>query len=118
MLGRLRTLRWLAALLLIASPAVGGQVMPLLHPCAVQEADHDQHGAHGASHSDAPDGAQCTCLGDCTTPGLIAAPIATIIATTMRPVPADRVVRLERVEAPAPKSPLLLLPPPTAPPIA
>ncbi len=36
MIALLRRQRWLAALLVLASPAIGGQAMPMVSPCAAQ----------------------------------------------------------------------------------
>ena len=118
MVARFRALRWLAALLLIASPAVGGQLLPVLHPCAVQGAEADPHAGHGAGHEQAPDGAQCTCIGSCHAPAVVAPPqqvafAATAVAT---PIGLLRVTAVDRV--PVASRPIDRLPPPTAPPVA
>src|SRR5690606_18988518 len=65
---RNRMTRWLAALMLIASPALGGQVLPLIHPCAVETAQTAGHhgGQHGADHQESAPADQCTCLGSCS----------------------------------------------------
>jgi hypothetical protein len=83
MLARSLTLRWLAAMLLIASPAVGGQLMPLLHPCAVEGAPGDAHQGHGASHEQAPEGSQCSCIGSCQAPAVVAPPRAALITASV-----------------------------------
>lgn len=111
-----RRLRWLAAALLLASPAVGGQVLPLLHPCEAQQ-EH-AHGSHGGHQSADPSDAQCTCIGSCATPPALSAPVAQVVASSapVRPATASP-VRPATVE-PAPAPPLRYLPPPTAPPHA
>jgi hypothetical protein len=58
MFARLRRLRVVSLLLALASPAIGGTVLPALHPCPVDEpwlaAAHVAHSAHRA-HGTAPD---------------------------------------------------------------
>jgi hypothetical protein len=121
--------RWFAALLLFASPAIGGQVAPLLHPCealtsevAGHHGDHGDHGDHG-HHTTPASGADtdtnvCTCVGACTTAVAdTAIPRATIAAQhSPEPSVAPRVLRNDACLVVY--RPLDLLPPPTAPPLA
>jgi hypothetical protein len=118
MMARLRTLRWLAALLLLASPALGGQAMPLLHPCEVAGSHADPHAGHGSGHEQVPDGAQCSCIGSCQAPGFIAGPQSAIVVATLgaSPVAPLRVSRVLTIIAA--QRPIDRLPPPTAPPLA
>lgn len=111
--------RLLAAAMLVASPAIGGQVLPLLHPCPVAE-DGTSHG-HGGhdQHGSADQDAQCICIGSCNTTATVAAPEGVTIA--FRPAaPRDAVgvpVVSQGLES-GHQLPLELLPPPTAPPLA
>lgn len=117
--------RWLAALLLFASPAISGQLAPLLHPCTAIESGvaghhggHAGHGDPGATTEDSETGHEiCTCLGACNTAAAdTAVPLATIAP---QHVPAPRVApRVVRSDAwLVVDRPLDLLPPPTAPPL-
>lgn len=118
MVARFRTLRWLAALLLIASPAVGGQLMPLLHPCAVASAATDPHHGHGADHEQAPDGAQCTCIGSCQAPAVVGSPSAVILSAEVEAQPISEPRINDGGDVPTISRPIDRLPPPTAPPVA
>jgi hypothetical protein len=132
-------LRWarrhIAALLLVASPAIGGQLVPLAHPCPVEapwvteggaadpHAAHT-HVAHTHAAPDAPTPAEqhahgdCTCIGACATPLALDAPRSPIAVRT--DLVAHEVVRrwvpIERLDAGI--RPLDRLPPQTAPPLA
>jgi hypothetical protein len=126
----LRQLRWLAAALLIASPAVGGQALALLHPCpatgstsvaaapasAAQAAEH-HHDASPAAPSHHHDASQsCTCLGSCHTPAITAAP--TSVVASVVPVAAPQQPSWPLVEAGSPVAAAAdRLPPTTAPPL-
>jgi hypothetical protein len=139
-IARLRRLRWLPLLLTVLSPAVGGEVLPLLHPCPVEQswstgseaptaertAIDDRHAHHAppastdeptepAHDHDATGG--CSCLGSCHTPGVVTAPAAPVVALAVEsslPV-VDRWVAVESVSSARLSE---LLPPKTAPPIA
>lgn len=132
MMAALRRMRWVTLLLLIASPAIGGQVLPLLHPCEVQVervvegdpalAPHDHgHGQHAPAPTESHSGHEgdgCQCIGACHTPALLAAPAAAELAV-MAVLPPE----LRRAEAPQADTPpasivLDRLPPSTAPPLA
>jgi hypothetical protein len=132
MIAALRRMRWVTLLLLIASPAIGGQVLPLLHPCEAQverviEGDqalashdhgHSQHApAPTESHSEHGDQG-CQCIGACHTPAVLAAPASAELAVLAVLPPELR--RAEAPEADAPPASILLdrLPPSTAPPLA
>ncbi|HEX3927723.1 MAG TPA: hypothetical protein VHW65_06970 [Gemmatimonadales bacterium] len=121
MIAYLRRRRWLAALLLLASPAVGGQAMPLLHPCTTSDtvAMGSQMAmpgmAHGSSHgtpAHEPSHHDCTCIGCCYTATVAAAPT---IVTVALAAPTYRVWPV--IEAAVPVVTLLdRLPEATAPP--
>jgi hypothetical protein len=119
MVARFRTLRWLAALLLIASPAVGGQLMPLLHPCAVESAATDSHHGHGGDHQQqAPDGAQCSCIGSCQAPAVVTPPATTTLTSVVGTLPVGLPRITDRRNVTTVSRPIDRLPPPTAPPVA
>ena len=127
-------LRWvrqhIAMLLLIASPAVGGQLLPLVHPCPVESPwvagpeAADPHAAHGHADHGTPSPseqhahADCTCIGACAAPIALNAPQPHVVsrvayaATLLQPswVPVERIG--------APLRPHDRLPPQTAPPLA
>lgn len=139
MIALLRRCRWLATLLLIASPAIGGQVLPLLHPCPVElpwvaaaeqgaapapvAADPHAHHGHGAPAEPVPAPAghehgadQCSCIGSCHTPAVLALPAIQIAfgAETTVPVGTDwPVIEATGIATRA----VDLLPPKTAPPL-
>jgi hypothetical protein len=123
-MGRFRTVRWVFALMLIASPAIGGQVAPLIHPCEVAEgASHHgsgsdaDHGEHHSAPADAPD-TQCSCIGACFAPALPAPP-ASVVTTAAWQLPAPSAPRISATpELPPFDPPLLRLPPATPPPTA
>lgn len=117
---RNRMTRWLAALMLIASPALGGQVLPLIHPCAVETAQTAGHhgGQHGADHQESAPADQCTCLGSCSVSALATVAPASIVATTVVPRPKAAAPQWPDDVSQAVGRPLDLLPPPTAPPLA
>lgn len=124
MLRRLRA-PWLALLLLVLSPPVGGQLLPLLHPCEAQAAGHvhgaaPDHAAHGApAGHDQPHGeSACTCIGACQAPAVLGSPTTAVAS----------IVPVGVVDTPSAVSPLTAvtlasrpldrLPPTTAPPLA
>jgi hypothetical protein len=120
-MGTLRRLRWLFAFMLVASPAIGGQVLPAMHPCGValeHAGAHDgDHAGHGASHTTAPtDGAHCICVGDCAPVAPATAPVAVEVAALDSGTPAPQVSITLRAPTPPASPPLLRLPPTTAPP--
>jgi hypothetical protein len=115
--GRLFTL-----LLLLASPAVGGTVLPAVHPCPVDapwtaDADDPHAGHEGHDPAPAPGSHDCSCISSCATGPAFSPPL--------RP---DRVlvaqVFFTRPAAPGSDASLIvasaveLLPPSTAPPQA
>lgn len=118
MLPRGSKFRWLAALLLIASPAVGGQLMPVLHPCAVESAADDQHAGHGAGHGSVPEDANCSCIGNCQAPADVAGPRPERVVATVFVLPTVPLRVAETAPVIASDRPIDRLPPPTAPPIA
>jgi hypothetical protein len=130
-------LRWarrhVAALLLIASPAIGGQLLPLAHPCPVEApwvgdaGTVDPHAGHGHAPHDttAPSTpseqhahADCTCIGACATPLALDTPRSPIavMAAFFAPQTARPWVPVERIDGAL--RPLDRLPPQTAPPLA
>jgi hypothetical protein len=127
-------LRWarrhIAALLLVASPAIGGQLLPLVHPCPVEapwvsEVDNaDPHATHGhASHGTPVPSEQhahgdCTCIGACATPLALDTPrpLAAVWAAVVVPQAARPWIPVERLDGAF--RPLDRLPPQTAPPLA
>lgn len=134
-----RTSRLLASLLLLASPAVGGMALPLVHPCPVaapwaaaattSASGHaDGHAAH-AGHRPASDPTtapapghaghdDCSCIGTCSAPPALAAPHATLAARPTADRPATGTIWSVRGDLPATRNLRGLLPPPTAPPLA
>lgn len=124
MIARLRT-PWLAALLLLASPALGGLVLPVVHPCeatadgTMAAGGHHAHGGHGAAGDEGSSGdPQCTCVGSCHVPALDLAPRIEAPVAVILPVIGHRPRITPRTAARLIRSPLELLPPPTAPPLA
>ena len=113
-----RGFTYLAALLLIASPAVGGQFMTVLHPCAVESASADQHAGHGAGHSSLPEDAHCSCIGSCQAPSYVAGPRPVVVVATVSVLPTVPLRVAETTPVIASDRPIDRLPPPTAPPIA
>jgi hypothetical protein len=124
MMARLRRLRWLALVLLVAVPGLGGAALQLAHPCPVDspwlalghDAGHSVHDSHGApadSRASAPE--SCQCVGACAA-ALAPAPItdAGLIAELGDQEARRPAVPLSEL-APASR-PLDLLPPTTAPP--
>lgn len=118
--------RLAALFLLLASPALGGTVLSVAHPCPVDApwrvapagATHEHSGHHGQSHAPGhQSGHTCTCPGACA---------AGVSVATPTPVDGRQVVLspLVLIRA-APHQPVLtsrsqarLLPPSTAPPSA
>lgn len=121
---RLLRTPWLAAVLLLASPALGGLVLPVLHPCQAEQATeqmpagHHGQSGHGGHHDQDHSGTpQCTCVGSCHVPALDAAPRITGPVAVITPVTAHRPQLSPSTQAPLIRVPLDLLPPYTAPPI-
>lgn len=112
-------------MLLVASPAMGGLVLPMVHPCEVGGGEHGHgaatpQGAHSGHAPIAPDDADnghCTCVGSCHAPALGGVPAArefshafavgTSVSVQLSPTTASGVA----------SCPLDRLPPTTAPPI-
>jgi hypothetical protein len=125
MLAGFRRSRLLAALLLAASPAAGGTLLPAIHPCPVDSpwlAGHGAHGGHmghamGDGHAPAADQHRevCHCIGSCLAGAATLPPAAGIADSRIVVIPAaaawpshDASLRLAPLAA--------LLPPSTAPP--
>ncbi len=98
MMARMRRFRWLATLLIAASPAMGGQLLPLLHPCPVDTPWLAViHAGHSGMTMPAPAGAphatheshqhSCSCVGACATPAAAFAPepVVVDVAFTLEP---------------------------------
>jgi hypothetical protein len=116
------------AVLLLASPALGGTLLPALHPCPVDmpwltapaaqvaHAGHHGGGEHhvpGAEHH----GQTCHCIGSCLVWSAVAAPAARSIAVQVCLVPVTVLWPVHDASLDlAPRS--SLLPPSTAPPQA
>lgn len=71
--------RLLSLLLLLASPAVGGTVLPALHPCPAEApwtaAAGDSHAGHeGHDQPPAPASHDCRCISSCTTGPVLSPP--------------------------------------------
>jgi len=126
MIARLRRHRWFAAVLLAASPAVAGQVLPVLHPCPVDMPWVAGHGvaasmagmSHHAGHPPAHQLAhhECSCIGQCSTPAIAAPPQGVVAAVALD---APRHLRWRVIEASDHRSSLVdRLPEKTAPPEA
>ena len=119
-------LQWLAALLLVASPAIGGQLLAVLHPCPAMGQlvsageNQDDHGDHSSSHTTAPEHDShddCNCLGDCQAPAALRSAVEPrIVAFVVAPASMHRVA-LDNAEFPVTTPPHYLLPPKTAPPL-
>src|SRR6185503_10146275 len=98
----LRRSRLLAGLLLLASPAAAGTILPVLHPCPVDmpwlaqaqhpAAGHAGHGVHQVVPQDAPaeahHGTTCNCIGSCTAASFALAPIAHQVAARVPLTPS------------------------------
>lgn len=111
-------------LLLLASPAVAGTVLPVAHPCLVDspwlaqapEAGGGHEGHHQAQSPDQSDHT-CTCPSACTAATVVAAP-AVGASVSLPEAPVHSQFPALEVSAPWAQSLLDRLPPSTAPPIA
>ena len=142
MLSWFRRQRLVAALMVVANPALLGAWVSAYHPCPVQDAvvvaaqqapaGHEGHGAmvgmamggtpassdHGPAHQHSDGSGHCTCIGQCLTAG-IALPALDQDATRLAVVVSDHVAPSLQHRAVLPASrPLELLPHSTAPPQA
>jgi hypothetical protein len=128
MIGMLRRCLTVRAVLLLASPALGGTVLPAIHPCPVDmpwlatpdaqvaQAGHHAGGAHhapGAGHH----GETCRCIGTCLIAPAVAAPTSRSIAVTVTLVPVTLFWPSHDASLDL-APPASLLPPSTAPPQA
>ena len=120
----LRRSRLVAGLLIAASPAIGGTVLPAVHPCPVDApwlAHHEAgaHAAHHAGHGTPATGHHpetCHCIGSCLSGAAMAPPqtpalarqALTLFAAPRIPT-GDSTLELD--------PPAALLPPATAPPL-
>jgi len=118
--------RLTSLLLLLASPAVGGTVLPVAHPCPVDapwlaqaaSGGHEHSGHHQKSDTPAKHaGHTCTCPGACTAGLSIAVPTAfgsiSLPATSVRTLASNADTAAGWTHAVLDR-----LPPSTAPPIA
>ena len=123
MLSALRRSRILALLLFAASPAVGGTVLPAIHPCPVDapwlarhapsgHAGHQGHGSPVGTHHNET----CHCIGSWLSGAALIPPRAPVTVTQLLTLfappeifPGDSSLRLD--------PPAALLPPATAPPL-
>lgn len=124
MLKALRRSRMLGLLLFAASPAIGGTVLPAIHPCPVDapwlaqhraDADAGHHGSHDApaSHSH---GETCQCIGSWLSSSAVTPPQSPVVVRqilTLFSPPAIRSQDSSLLLDP----PAALLPPATAPPL-
>lgn len=128
---RLRRARVLGLLLALLTPALGGSVLRLVHPCPVEApwtatatvaGGAHAHGHHGEAPTDAPahhdEGGDCQCVGACAVQAVAAAPAVSIaavpapsFAAATPPLPTGALAHPAAV-------PLDLLPPAIAPPLA
>jgi hypothetical protein len=126
-LGAFRRSRLLAGLLLLASPAAAGTVLPVLHPCPVDapwlaesQAAEGHAGHHGSEHrgpSENQHANSCNCIGGCTAGSLVLAPRGSAAVPALFGVPS--VPAWHSHDASLLLAPLAaLLPPATAPPVA
>ncbi len=87
-LARFRQQPWLAALLILLSPALAGVAVPALHRCPVDApwlaptaGPHDSAGNHGTSDGvTQPEHHQSSCIGGCATPSVPTPPAAIVAA--------------------------------------
>jgi hypothetical protein len=112
---------WLAVLMLLASPAGAGLVLPVLHPCPVQMAsegpmDGHHHGHSGHGDQDGSGQPTCTCVGSCHVPVVVdpgqPAPVRSRIVTAAWTPPSVS----PHTASTGVRQPLDFLPPITAPP--
>lgn len=133
-----RRQRLLAALLILANPALVGSWVAAYHPCPVADgrtvarshevaATSSEHAGHegmvmeeapAPSHDHQQNDGHCTCIGQCLTGGF-ALPSVVGRESRVTPVITEVAVRSPDAALTTPVSaPLDLLPPSTAPPIA
>lgn len=134
MIGMLRRCLTVRALLFLASPALGGTLLPAIHPCPVDmpwlaaSADHETQAAPGAptghhaasgDHTPKPGhhGGTCHCIGSCLVGAAVAAPEATSIVAAEYSVPRAHFWPAHDASLDL-APPAALLPPSTAPPKA
>jgi hypothetical protein len=123
MLKVLRRSRLLAALLFAASPAIGGTVLPAIHPCPVDmpwlaqtSGEHAGHGQHAGHSSSGSQHDACNCIGSWLTGTAVAAPkpagLSSPVVTLFSPIV------LSGTDSSLDLTPrAALLPPATAPPL-
>lgn len=123
MLAALRRSRLLAALLVIASPAMGGTLLTAIHPCPVDTPwlAHHQDGAKAGHHGNhgTPAGTKesqtCHCIGNWLTGGAITPPLPVLAVAPVRPpIPVLLPAHDSSLQLAPPSA---LLPPATAPPL-
>jgi hypothetical protein len=134
MIGMLRRCLTVRALLLLASPALGGTLLPAIHPCPVDmpwlaahagpalapgHAEHAGHHAAGANHAPLAGhhGETCHCIGSCLVGAAVAAPEAGSIVAAEYSLPLAHFWPAHDASLDL-APPASLLPPSTAPPKA
>lgn len=122
MIGRLRSSRVLALLLLLATPGMAGTALEALHPCpeaapayAAAAGTHAGHDAD-AGHESSGHTAECHCVGACAVSAVAPIAAASSLPTVAVIDPAARVIRAAPARLPA-SPPSDRLPPSTAPPL-
>ena len=131
MIAFLRRCLTVRAVLLLASPALGGTLLPAIHPCPVDmpwlaappaPADHGGHAGHhagGTHHAPATGhhGETCHCIGSCLVGPAVAAPAARSLEVVGELLPVTHLWPAH--DASLDLAPVAsLLPPSTAPPQA
>jgi hypothetical protein len=138
MMSWFRRQRLVAALLILANPALVGSWVAAYHPCPVQDGmqwhsgtaaqvQAEDHAGHEGmvlaeeqppSHDHSQNDGHCSCIGQCLTAG-VALPSFAGDETRLQVTTSQSAVRSTQSAATLPASrPLDLLPPSTAPPIA
>jgi hypothetical protein len=104
--------RLLAVVLLLASPGAGGMLLPVLHPCPVdqpwavggRQAQTHEHSHHHGDDGSRPEHKHCQCIGSCEdaasphpesalADGVFLLPVARVLGTdsgARAPLPAPR----------------------------
>lgn len=135
MLKWLRRQRLIAALLITANPALIGSWAAAYHPCPVRDGAVvaaqvvvDEHAGHHEmapvesapvpAHGHGDDAAACSCIGECLTAGIALPSLAGAEATLSAQYTQHAAPSTQHLDAPWASTPLDLLPPSTAPPIA
>ncbi len=115
--------RLLAVALLLASPGAGGMLLPILHPCPVDQpwvtghrmGPAAEHAHHHPADGSGPQHQHCQCIGACEDVAVSGSdsPLAAI----RFPLPVVRVIGSDAARPARWSDPANLLPPSTAPPL-